>query len=230
MDLNGIRTPGRVDPAVELERYQVPEDLSGKTVLDIGAWDGFHSFEAERRGASRIVAVDSYAWKGSGWSTKAGFELAREVLGSNVEDREIEVLDLSPETVGVFDVVFFFGVLYHMKHPMLALERVASVTGDRLFLATQGDLFGLRRPAAAFYPGDEMNSDSTNWWGPNAPAVEGMLEATGFRDITQVHPTSKLTGLARLAYRGTRAAAGRARGRRPDFSVRGGQLAFHCRR
>ena len=103
----GIVTPG-VDPSPSrLLRLGFPADLSGKTVLDIGAWDGFFSFELERRGAARVVAVDSFSWSGSGWGTKAGFELAREVLGSHVEDRELEVLDLSPDAVGVFDVVVF---------------------------------------------------------------------------------------------------------------------------
>ena len=69
-----------------------------------------------------------YSWHGAGWGTKAGFTLAREALGSRVEDIDIDVMDLSPERVGTFDVVLFLGVLYHLRHPFLALERVASVT------------------------------------------------------------------------------------------------------
>jgi tRNA (mo5U34)-methyltransferase len=110
----------------------MPADLSGKAVLDIGAWDGFFSFEAERRGASRVLATDSFCWDGGGWGSKAGFELARHALKSHVEDKWIVVEDLSPETVGVFDVVFFLDVLYHMRHTLLVLERVASVTSGLL--------------------------------------------------------------------------------------------------
>jgi tRNA (mo5U34)-methyltransferase len=130
---NGIVTPG-VDPsASRLPKLRFPADMTGRTALDIGAWDGFFSFE-----------------------------LAREVLGSSVEDRELEVLDLSPETVGVFDVVLFAGVLYHLPNPLLALERVASVTGDLLILETQVDLVRERRPAMAFYPGSDLNRDASN--------------------------------------------------------------------
>ena len=60
----------------DIKRLQLPS-LAGRSVLDIGAWDGFFSFEAERRGASRVLAVDSYCWSGEGWGKKAGFELAR---------------------------------------------------------------------------------------------------------------------------------------------------------
>src|SRR5690349_23371163 len=177
---HGIVTPGTDNTLARIAMVGLPADLHGQRVLDIGAWDGAFSFEAERRGASRVVAVDSFCWNGTGWGSKAGFECARRVLGSKVEDREIEVLDLSPETVGVFDLVLFLGVLYHMKHPLLALERVASVCRGQLILWTHIDLAHLTQPAAAFYPGHELNSDPTNWWGPNPAAVIGMLQTAGF--------------------------------------------------
>jgi tRNA (mo5U34)-methyltransferase len=126
------------------------------------------------------MAVDSFCWSGEGWGAKDAFECARRVLGSTVEDRDVDVLDLSPSTVGVFDLVLCLGVLYHMKHPLLALERVASVCRDRLILWTQIDLAHLDRPAAAFYPEAELNNDPTNWWGPNPAAVIGMLKTVGF--------------------------------------------------
>ena len=103
--------------------------------------------------------------------TKAGFQLAREALNSRVEDVDIDVMDLSPERVGTFDIVLFLGVLYHLKHPLLALERVASVTRQLLILETVVDMVGIRRPAAAFYPATELSGDPTNWWGPNVPAI-----------------------------------------------------------
>src|ERR671931_229568 len=76
----GVVTAGVDDTPQRLARLNLPESLSGQTVLDIGAWDGFFSFECERRGAARVVAADHYAWHGAGWGTKAGFNLAREVL------------------------------------------------------------------------------------------------------------------------------------------------------
>ena len=178
---HGVITPGLDDTAAKLKRVRLPADLTGKSVLDIGAWDGFFSFEAERRGANRVLAVDSFCWNGAGWGSKAGFELARRALNSNVEDAEMEVLDLSPEKIGVFDVVLFFGVLYHLRHPLLALEKVSSVTKSHLILETKVDLLSVGAPAMAFYVGDELNGDPTNWWAPNIPGLCDMLRAVGFR-------------------------------------------------
>jgi tRNA (mo5U34)-methyltransferase len=187
MDLGqGVTTKGHYAPARHIDRYGLPDRLDGKSVLDIGAWDGFFSFEAERRGASRVLAADHYQWAGMGWGSKAGFELAREALGSSVEDIQVDVLDLSRDRVGTFDVVLFLGVLYHMKHPLLALERVFDVTREQLILETELDMTWTGRPAAAFYPGKELAKSDTNWWGPNISAVEGMLRTVGFRDIRLV--------------------------------------------
>ncbi len=183
---HGIVTPGVDDTPAKLARLHLPESLANKTVLDIGAWDGFFSFEAEARGAKRVLAVDSYCWGGRGWGTKAGFELARSTLNSHVEDRELEVLDLSPETVGTFDVVLFLGVLYHMRHPLLALERVAAVTGRLLVLETKVDLLAWRTPAMAFYLGDDLNHDPTNWWAPNLNGLRDLLRAVGFKTVKVV--------------------------------------------
>ena len=104
------------------------------------------------------MAADYFSWHGGGWGSKAGFELARRTLGSKVEDLDIDVMDLSPERVGMFDVVFFLGVLYHLRHPLLALERVASVCRRLLILETVVDMVGIRRPVMAFYPGRELNA------------------------------------------------------------------------
>jgi len=179
---NGIVTPGGDPTPARLPELQIPHDLTGLTVLDIGAWDGFFSFEAERRGAKRVLATDSFCWGQGGWGTKAGFELARQALGSRVEDLDIDPLELSPDRIGTFDLVFCFGVLYHMRHPLLALERVFSVTRRHLILQTQVDLAAIERPAIAFYPGTELNNDPTNWCGPNPPAVIAMLRTVGFTE------------------------------------------------
>src|SRR5215510_9711530 len=143
----GLVTPGVDDTPVRLARLDLPTSFTGLSVLDVGAWDGFFSFEAERRGAARVLATDMFAWRGPTWSTKAGFELARAALGSRVEDLEIDVMDISPERVGVFDIVFFLVVLYHLPHPLLALKRLASVTRRLLVVETVVDMIGIRRPA-----------------------------------------------------------------------------------
>lgn len=210
-----------------LARLRLPEDLSGRSVLDIGAWDGFFSFEAERRGAARVVAADYYSWHGQGWGTghgKAGFELAREALGSRVEDVDVDVMDLSAERVGTFDVVFFLGVLYHLPNPLLALERVASVTRDLLILETVVDMLGFGRPAVAFYPGRELNEDPTNWWGPNVAAVHGMLRTVGFRHVETMTPVRS------AAYRAARAVAHRLKGKNGlAQAFRQDRAVFHAR-
>lgn len=203
MDLgDGVRTNGTYDPSRRLAERHLPSRLDGRTVLDVGAWDGFHSFEAERRGAARVVAADSFSWDGSNWGRKASFELAREALGSAVEDADVDVLDLSPDRLGgTFDLVLFLGVLYHMRHPLLALERVASVTGDQLILETEVDLCGIRRPAVAFYRGAELGNDDTNWWGPNPAAVVEMVGSVGFSRVEVVSQPRRHYRTARALYR-----------------------------
>lgn len=190
---DSIVTPGLDDSSAKLQSLEIPENLSGKTVLDIGAWDGFFSFEAERRGAKRVLATDSFCWGGAGWGTKEGFEFARRVLRSKVEDHEIDIMDLSREKVGAFDVVFFLGVLYHMRHPLLALEIMGSVTapGGIAIIETHVDMLHLERPAVAFYPGGELNGDGSNWCGPNPFAVDGMLKEAGFKKIEVITPSGK---------------------------------------
>jgi tRNA (mo5U34)-methyltransferase len=219
----GVVTSGVDDTPYRLARLALPSSLKGMTVLDIGAWDGFFSFECERRGASRVVAADYYSWHDAGWGTKAGFQLAREVLQSRVEDMDIDVMDLSPERVGTFDLVLFLGVFYHLRHPLLALERVASVTRGRLILETVVDMVGVARPAMAFYPGRELNKDPTNWWGPNPAAVRGMLRSVGFDDVRTI------TGLPNPLYRAARAVSHGLRGKNTIRSAfRQDRAVFHA--
>jgi tRNA (mo5U34)-methyltransferase len=187
MFTKGISQPERnLLPAIAL-----PQDLNGKTVLDIGTWDGYMAFECERRGASRVVAVDSFVWseaykevdpKATG---RAGFDLAHSLLDSKVEAVECEVLDLSPAQLGTFDIVLFLGVLYHMRHPLLALERVAAMTKELLIIESHV-ISDKGKPVMAFYPGRELNNDPTNWWGPNTVCIEAMLMDVGFDRLVQV--------------------------------------------
>lgn len=222
---HGVVTRGIDDTPVRLARLDLPASLAGRTVLDIGAWDGFFSFEAERRGAARVVATDYYSWHGTGWGTKAGFTLARGALGSRVEDLDIDVMDLSPERVGTFDVVLFLGVLYHLPHPLLALERIASVSRDLLIVETVVDMIGVQRPAAAFYPGRELNDDPTNWWGPNIPAVHAWLQTAGFGEVRTVTP------VPRAPWRAARAVSHWLRGREQlRLAFRRDRAVLHARK
>jgi tRNA (mo5U34)-methyltransferase len=221
---NGIVTPGRDDSASRLARMQIPDDLTGMSVLDVGAWDGYFSFEAERRGAGRVVAIDPGMWRSTGdngWTGKSGFELARRTLRSGVEDVDIELGELGPERLGTFDVVLFLGVFYHLRDPLPILERVASVTAEQLILETHADLLGMRRPAMAYYAGSEVSDDESNFWGPNAKLLEALLRDCGFNRMEIVYRESLPYRLARSAYR-------RVRGDR--LRAQQGRLVIHAHR
>ena len=190
---HGIVTQGRVYPPKDLLPFVgLPDDLTGKTVLDIGTWDGFMAWECERRGAKRVVAVDSHAWDTANVALthnptgRAGFDLAHEAKASRVEAVVCEVVDLDAAQLGTFDVALFLGVLYHLRHPLLALEKVAALVDDLLIVETHVDLTGVTLPAMRFYPGAEVNNDASNWWGPNEACLRAMLHDVGFTTIRHI--------------------------------------------
>ncbi len=194
-------TPGESKTSDTLNRVRLPTRLDGQSVLDIGAWDGFFSFEAERRGAQRVVAVDPECWRDPswgprGWGTKGPFEFARKALGSSVEDRDIDLLQICPETIGMFDVVLFLGVLYHLRDPWPYLQAAASVCAGLLIVETHADMLEFPRPAMAFYPGAEVDNDPSNWFGPNVSALAAMIGHAGFPHVT-VYKESRAYRLAR---------------------------------
>ncbi len=194
----GITTPGQDKSARKLSALRLPS-LVGKSVLDVGAWDGYFSFAAERLGAQRTVALDSYVWENASVHPDGQnpFRLAHSLLESRVEDVHMEVLEIAPDTVGEFDVVFFLGVLYHMRDPMMALEAVASVTRELLVVESLVDLVFHRRMAMAFYPGTYLGGvDRTNWWAPNPKTLVEMVREFGFREVTIIDPP----GLGRRLY------------------------------
>src|SRR5687767_4897231 len=131
----GVVTPGWAP--LSTPAYRVPADLTGKRVLDVGAWDGYWTFEALKRGATQAVAIDDFSdylgmIEHSDRKAWENFDLCREALGytggeDRCQRRDMSVYDLTPDTFGKFDVIFFFGVLYHLRHPLLALDKVAAV-------------------------------------------------------------------------------------------------------
>jgi len=156
-------------------------------------------------------------------------DLGQGIVTRGVDDTplrlDLDVMELSPERVGTFDVVLFLGVLYHLRHPLLALERVASVTRDLLILETVVDMVGVRRPAMAFYPARELDHDPTNWWGPNEPAVHGMLQSCGFQAVRTV------TASRSAPYRLVRAVFHQLKGKKPALlAYRQDRAAFHARK
>jgi tRNA (mo5U34)-methyltransferase len=193
----GLVTPGVNDSQLVLRVLNLPTDLSGLRVLDIGTRDGFFAFECERRGAD-VVAIDYMP------PEETGFLVARELLGSRVEFVQENVYELSHERYGGFDLVLFLGVLYHLRDPMLALDSIWDVARGRLIVETQvidealltssGEFKRLEdlnpelasMPLMQFYPGAALNSDSTCVWAPNEACLSAMLEETGFEVESQL--------------------------------------------
>jgi tRNA (mo5U34)-methyltransferase len=192
----GIITPGYT--SLEVLRasadafFNMP--LNGKSVLDIGCYDGFYSFEALRRGAAHVLAADHFMWHTDPRCREA-FELARSRIAPDLPDIDIDVPDMSQERVGTFDIVLFAGVLYHLRNPFLGIERVAPLVGETMILETHLDAFSEPRPAMIFYPTDEQNNDRSNWWGPNPACVEAMLKDVGFSRV--VHKDHPVFGVSR---------------------------------
>lgn len=163
-----------------LRLMRIPADLTGKSVLDIGAWDGYFSFEFERRGAKRVLAIDT--WDGE--PEFQAFLLAREHLKSRVEYQRMDAHDISRESIGSFDIVFCAGVLYHLRHPLAALERIRSVTAGQLILETNSLIPACHEwvPLMTFFPGDpEAHKFHYHHGGfPTRAWLAAALQAAGF--------------------------------------------------
>jgi tRNA (mo5U34)-methyltransferase len=188
----GVTTPGVNASSVVLERLNLPEDCRGLRALDIGARDGYFSFELERRGAE-VLAID-YARP-----TETGFAIAQEILNSKVVYQVANVYDLNAQDYGQFDIVLFLGVLYHLRNPLLALDHIWSVCRNQLWVESHvldkafmrdekeplvplsqvsADL--IATPIMQFYPGAVLNNDATNWWVPNMACLRAMLKESNF--------------------------------------------------
>jgi tRNA (mo5U34)-methyltransferase len=177
----------------------LPQDLGGRTVLDVGCNAGFFSLQLKRRNAARVVAVDHDP------RYLAQARLAAEVSGLEVEFRELSVYDVA--RLGErFDLVLFMGVLYHLRHPLLALDLLrAHVAKDQLVFQSMIRGSHGRLAAAPDYPFEEREvfdhpawpklhfversycGDETNWWIPNRPCVEAMLRSAGFAPTAIPH-------------------------------------------
>ena len=204
MDLAGVPTaPNHFlhdYPRNKFRRFAhaIPADLTGKSVLDIGCNAGFYSLEMKRRGAERVLGVDS----DDRYLDQA--RLAAEVNGADIEFRKLSVYDLA--ALGEkFDLVIFMGVLYHLRHPLLALDLIHEhVARDLLLFQTMQRGAEAEEPVAIDYAFEQTThferpgypkmhfiehryaGDPTNWWAPNAACSAAMLRSSGF-DIVE-HP------------------------------------------
>jgi len=192
-------------PAVKWKSFAgvLPHDLSGRSVLDIGCNAGFYSFEMKRRGARRVVGLDSDE------RYLAQARLAAEVYGmSDIEFRRGDVYQVG--ALGErFDLVLFMGVLYHLRHPLLALDliREHAAADLLLFQSMQRGSRTVLEPAADYdfktrapfsRPGwpklhfveHAYSGDPTNWWIPNRACTEAMLRSAGFTLLA--HPEAEV--------------------------------------
>ncbi len=191
-------------PAVKWRRFEaaVPADLTGKTVLDIGCNGGFYSIEMKRRGAQRVLAVDHDE------SYLAQARFAAGLLEVEIEFRRLSVYDVGA-LAERFDLVLFLGVLYHLRHPLLALDLIHEhVARDLLVCQSMQRGAATEEPVASDYPFSETAiferpgyprmafiehsyaGDCTNWWIPNAACTAAMLRSAGF--AIESHPEDEV--------------------------------------
>ncbi|MDZ4278518.1 MAG: DUF1698 domain-containing protein [Dehalococcoidia bacterium] len=181
-----MKTPGHDDPGnQEIRAQALPRRLRGKTVLDVGCWDGCFSFLCESRGAA-VTPIDNFQCRdfvrskyGVELRGGEGFRVAAHLLGSRLKLKRCGLSSLR----GSFDIVLFFGVLYHERHPLLALEHLARLTREYAVVETHYIRSG-SQPLLRFYPGGSFNQDPTNFWGPTLTCVELMLKDVGFRTVS----------------------------------------------
>ena len=208
IDLDGVQTaPDHFlgdYPSIKWRQFAnaIPADLRGRTVLDVGCNGGFYSIEMKRRGAAKVVGIDSDAR----YLEQARFAAA--VAGCDIEFREMSVYDL-PSLGQTFDVVLFMGVLYHLRHPLLALDILREfVCGDMLVFqsmlrgsAQSGEVapdyhfwqkqqFEDESYPRMFFVEHKYSGDPTNWWIPNRACAEAMLRSAGFEIVD--HPEEEI--------------------------------------
>ena len=197
-------TPGEVQHGPDgsdyaTKRFGIPADLTGQTVLDIGAWDGYFSFEAEKRSAALVVAADMAMTppnkdrlEQGNWGMNKGFRRAHQILGSKVRFIESSIFKIDEavrqaaintagdltekEYPASYDVTLCYGVLYHLIEPFLALQKLAAVTKGMTLVETaisKGTAVSME-----LRPG--FDNDPTNWWYPTIPCLQEMLLRAGF--------------------------------------------------
>ena len=218
LDLGGVQTaPDHFlgdYPQIKWQQFSsaVPKDLTGKSVLDVGCNAGFYSIQMKRRGAARVVAIDT---------DEQYLEQAR--FAAKVSDAEIEFRKLSVYRVGDlrerFDLVLFMGVLYHLRHPLLALELLHEhVVADLLVTQSllrgarenmdvprdlafwETEIFGRDQFPRMYFVEQRFANDPTNWWIPNRSCFEAMLRSAGFEILD--HPEDEVFICRRTELRG----------------------------
>jgi len=191
----GHSTTGPKNVSEHMTRLGIPERLDGLRVLDIAPWNGFFGFECIRRGATSLVSV------GPDDPEMTGYEATRKLLEiDNCKYMRGGVYDLSPNLHGTFDIVLFLGLIYHLRHPLLALDRIWDVTNNKLYcdspiidnvifdqtvpenersaILEAGRIYN-RLPLVYYTKGSETG-DAYNWFMPNIKGFRDFVESSGF--------------------------------------------------
>lgn len=182
----------------KLFAHSIPADLSGLSVLDVGCNAGFYSMEMKRRGADRVLGIDHDP------AYLAQAQFAAEVNGLEIEFRQMDVYSVA-ELQERFDLVLFMGVLYHLRHPLLALELLHQHGVKNLFVFqsllrgspevsalredypfAEEEIFNHPDYPVMHFVEHRYAHDPTNWWIPNRACVEAMLRSTNFKILD--HP------------------------------------------
>lgn len=184
---DGVVTPGKVDPRprAQLALAELPEDLSGSTVLDIGGNCGGVAIEFARRGADTTVLEVKEEFIAQG-------EFLADVLDLRVKFRRGVVYDVP--RLGHYDFVVFYGLIYHLRHPLLALDMVRAATRRRMFLSarlSEADGLVWEMSNVAGHVGEAGKEHWFNWWLPTAAAMEESMRVYGFTDIRTLEIDSK---------------------------------------
>jgi tRNA (mo5U34)-methyltransferase len=195
---DGVVTDGMFDHRPVLDRYPIPEDLSGKKCLDVATMDGFWAFEMERRGAASVTAIDLDDPEELDWpaSLRPGhdrtldeakaerFALAKRALGSQVERVTLSAYDLGPD-LGEFDFVFCGDLLLHLKDPITPVERIRSVCVESAVIVNVIRRFRFRDNMALA----ELDGiDEFSWWTTNLAGLVRIVRAAGFARVDAAEP------------------------------------------
>lgn len=211
--LPGVNTGGGsiTDPRKVLDRYGVPQDLTGLTALDIGAWDGPYSFELERRGAT-VTSYDIQDPNATAYNT------AKKILNSSNTYVQGSVYDLRAEKLGQFDIVLYLGVFYHLKHPMAAWNRIREVLKpdgtmfyegaildwaykvDKPLEAFKDQIDAVKELPITYFAVGNYATSWSNWYIPTGKCVNDWLLASGFHEIEMgfIENSSRAYGSAKL--------------------------------
>jgi tRNA (mo5U34)-methyltransferase len=211
---DGVVTEGMFDHRPVLDRYPLPDDLSGMRCLDVATMDGFWAFEMERRGAASVMALDLEDPEALDWpaslrhqektldeSKGERFALAKRALGSDVERVLMSVYDLSPE-LGTFDFVFCGDLLLHLKDPITPIERIRSVCMGSAVIVNVIKRFRFREDRALA----ELDGiDTFSWWTTNLAGLVRIVRAAGFARV-EASETFELPYRGGGSWRGLRGA------------------------